>query len=134
MLHKTSFGKLLRRFPLTTLCVALIWYLCLFRPPSVDVSSIPGFDKMVHVSMYLGTCSLFWLEYFRSKAVCPAGKLFVVGVLAPVLMSGLIELAQSAFTTYRSADWADFAANSLGVLLAWGGAWGCRAVAKHRRS
>lgn len=33
-------------------------------------------------------------------------------------MSGVIELAQAYLTTYRTGDWADFATNSMGVLLA----------------
>ena len=42
----------------------------------------------------------------------------LIGVVAPILMSGVIELAQVYLTTYRTGDWADFAANSMGVLLA----------------
>ena len=33
-------------------------------------------------------------------------------------MSGLVELAQAYATTTRHGDWLDFAANSVGVLLA----------------
>ena len=39
-------------------------------------------------------------------------------MVAPIVMSGLIELAQNYLTTYRSGEWADFIANSTGVLLA----------------
>lgn len=110
--------SILRRFPLTLFCVALIWYLCLFKPPSTSLGRIAGFDKFVHISMYLGTCSVFWVEYFRSRRTLSRPTLFVVGVLSPVLMSGIIELVQEYCTTYRGGDWADLAANSLGVLLA----------------
>lgn len=111
---------ILRRFPLTLVCVILIWYLCLFSPPSVpEVEQIVGFDKLVHITMYLGTCGVFWVEYTRARLHWRRTPLLLTGVVAPILMSGAIELVQAYFTTYRSGDWLDFAANSAGVLLAW---------------
>ena len=108
-----------KRFPLTILCVALIWYLCLFRPPRVEVlEDLSGFDKLVHISMYLGTCCVLWMEYFRARCQWSVTKRAIIAVVAPIGMSGVIELAQAYLTTYRSGDWADFAANSFGVLLA----------------
>lgn len=108
-------------FAVTALCVALIWYLCLFRPPHISLlDGISGFDKVVHSCMYLGTCSIFWLE----SALCQRPKRtsvkWLLGVAAPIVMSGIIELAQEYLTTYRSGEWADLAANSVGVIIAWG--------------
>ena len=109
----------IKHFPLTLLCVALIWYLCMFRAPSLPtLDSIVGFDKLVHITMYLGTCSVFWWEYFKSKRKYSTSLLYALGVVCPIMMSGCIELAQAYCTTYRSGDWADFLANSIGVLLA----------------
>lgn len=122
----------LRRFPLTLFCVALIWYLCLFKPPSLGFRTFNGFDKMVHITMYLGTCGVFWFEYFRSRLRLRRPVLLFVGVVTPVLMSGVIELAQEYFTTYRSGEWLDFAANSTGVVLAFLGAWCWRLFRRHR--
>lgn len=70
------------------------------------------------MSMYLGTCSIFWLEYLRSSWHWSLKLQALVAVVAPIVMSGLIELAQNYLTTYRSGEWADFIANSTGVLLA----------------
>ena len=51
---------LLKKFRFTVFCVLLIWYLCLFRPPRIHTfDNIAFFDKWVHMSMYLGTCSVF---------------------------------------------------------------------------
>ena len=52
----------------------------------------------------------------------PAGQerghaLLIGGVLCPIIMGGLIELAQAYLTTCRSGDFFDFVCNSLGVLL-----------------
>lgn len=119
MLRKTNSGKsLLHDFPLTLLCVALTWYLCLIRTTNMHLPTFDGFDKCVHVCMYLGTCSVFWVEYFRSHRQASRIALCLVAVVAPILMSGIIELAQEYCTTCRTGDWFDFAANSLGVLLA----------------
>ena len=43
--------------------------------------------------------------------------LLIGGVLCPIIMGGLIELAQRYLTTCRSGDVYDFFCNSLGVLL-----------------
>ncbi len=126
---------LFRRFPLTLICVILIWYLCLFSPPSVpEVEQILGFDKLVHITMYLGTCGVFWVEYTRSNLHWNRRPLLFTGVVAPILMSGVIELAQAYLTTYRSGDWLDFAANTTGVLIAWAGQVSYLRYRRHRTS
>lgn len=44
-------------------------------------------------------------------------RLLVGGLLAPIIMGGLVELAQAYLTNgVRSGDWLDFAANSCGAL------------------
>ena len=45
------------------------------------------------------------------------GHLLIGGVLCPIIMGGLIELAQAYLTTCRSGDIYDFFCNSLGVVL-----------------
>lgn len=102
--------------------MVLVWYLCLIKPPSLSVPTFDGFDKIVHLSMYLGICGIFWTEYFRAKHPLRRTQLLLAGVVAPILMSGLIELVQEYLTNCRSGDWADFAANTIGVLIAFGGA------------
>lgn len=98
----------------------MVWYICLIKPPSLQMPTFDGIDKVVHVSMYLGTCGVFWFEYFHHRVHFSRGVLVSVAVVLPILMSGAIELAQAYLTTCRSGDWWDFAANSLGVLQALG--------------
>lgn len=107
-----------KTFKYTFLCIILIWYLCLFKPPTLRTPMFGGFDKITHITMYLGTCSVFWFEYFRSSLHFSKLKLLIIAVIAPILMSGIIELSQEYLTTYRSAEWLDFLANSTGVILA----------------
>lgn len=71
--------------------------------------------------MYLGTCSVIWVEYMRNhhRSAYDFKRLLIWAWLAPALMSGIIELAQAYCTGgCRSGDWLDFAANSLGCSLA----------------
>lgn len=107
------------RYKFTLCCIALIWVLCFCTPPSVDgLDDVVGIDKVVHVLMYLGTCSILWWEYLRCHAEADWKKLLLLAVASPILMSGIIELLQEYATTHRGGDWWDFAANSLGVILA----------------
>ncbi|MBQ8099223.1 MAG: VanZ family protein [Bacteroidaceae bacterium] len=113
---------LLKRFPLTALCIVAIWVLCLFNPPQTPMDEVPLMDKWVHIAMYGGTMSIFWTEYWLSRK---GGNTFSklqkasIGVLAPILMSIVIELIQEYCTGgRRSGDWQDVVANSTGVFLA----------------
>lgn len=111
----------LKNFPLTLACVALIWFLCFCTPPSTSLDDVPFIDKWVHMAMYGGTTSIFWLEYWRFEAAnkkWSKQKLLALAVAFPILMSGLIELLQAYCTGgRRSGDWMDFLANSCGVVL-----------------
>ena len=115
--------KVLRFFPLTSFCVALIFYLCFFTPPQTRLDDVDDIDKLFHFLMYFGTLSFFWWEYWRytrKHLSWSAMKCFLVAILFPVLMSGMIEIMQEYCTDgRRSGDWADFLANSAGVLTAW---------------
>lgn len=114
--------KILKTYPLTFCCVVLIWYLCLFNPPKTNLDNISNIDKLVHVCMYLGTMSLFWVEYWRSGKYLPGNPRYALplfGIVFPIMMSGVIEIVQEYCTDgRRSGDVLDFLANSLGVLLA----------------
>lgn len=126
----------LRRYPLSLCCVVLTWVLCLMPSPHMDVKPPIGFDKLVHTTMYLGTCSIIWWEWLRSHPGCARRRALWPTVVLPVLMSGIIELAQEYATATRSGDWWDMAANTLGVLLAVPVGlylWPCIAAALKRR-
>lgn len=109
--------KILKHHPFTLLCVVAIWYLSLSHPPSTPLDGVGGMDKVAHFLMYGGTCSVFWWEHLRHGS----GDMRSVwwwAILLPVVMGGIVELAQNCLTETRSGDWWDFAANSLGVIFA----------------
>jgi VanZ family protein len=113
--------KTLKAYPLTSLCVVVIWIICLIPIPETPLSDVPFIDKWTHIVMYVGLTSLFWIEYWRYARrhhPFPRLKLWMVSFVAPILMSGLIELAQAYCTGgNRSGDWMDFLANSLGAVI-----------------
>lgn len=110
---------LLKRYRLSSLLVVAIWVLCL-TPwiPDTPLSEVSLIDKWTHLVMYGTLTAVVWWEYLRQHAKKNAGRLLLLAFLAPLLMGGLIELAQAYCTGgRRSGDWLDFLANSLGVVL-----------------
>ncbi len=112
-------AQTIRRYPLTLLCIAVIWYLSFFTPPHTELDEVPFMDKWVHIAMYGGTWTVVWIEYLRSHTHLNGRKLFLWAWLLPIVMSGTIELLQAYCTGgRRSGDWFDLLANSVGVTLA----------------
>lgn len=107
------------KYPLSCLCIVLVWYLSIwFRPPRLpQLENVAFIDKWTHFLMYGGTCSVIWWEYLRSHARLNARKLFLLAWLAPIVMSGVIELIQEYYTATRAGEWLDLAANATGVTL-----------------
>ena len=112
----------LKKYPVSLLVIAAVVYLSFFRPPSTDLDGIPNIDKVVHVCMYFGMSGMLWLEFLRAhrRDHTPLWNAWVGALVCPILFSGVVELLQAYCTTYRGGDWLDFAANSLGALLASG--------------
>lgn len=120
--------QVIRKYPLSVLCIILIWYLSLFFIPfKTPLNDVRFIDKWTHFVMYGGTCSVIWWEYLRCHRVLNGRKLLLWAWVAPVLMSGLLELIQAYCTTNRQGEWLDFAANTTGVtigaLIGWGMKW-----------
>ena len=106
------------KYPLSCLCVAAIWVLCFCTPPHTPLDQVAFMDKWTHLVMYGGTCSVMWIEYLRCHRRPSLKRLFVFDWLAPVLMSGVIELLQAYCTGgRRSGDWYDLAANTTGAVI-----------------
>ena len=92
-----------------TTLVLLITWLCL-RPSSGGDQWFPYADKFQHAAAFLalGGLLLALAERARYAAVCAALLAF----------GGAIEVAQYLMPYGRSAEWADLAADGLGILLA----------------
>ena len=110
--------SILKTYPLTLLTVAAICYLSFFTPPQTELNNISNIDKLVHTCMYGGLSIIIWWEYLKKHDTICWKRFIPISVVFPIMMSGIIELLQAYCTTNRSGEWLDFAANSLGVVLA----------------
>ena len=108
----------LKKYPISLCIIASIIYLSFFTPPKTNINEISGIDKLVHTCMYGGLCLIIWFEYLRSHRSIHLIKVCVWGIIAPIIMSGIIELMQAYCTKSRSGEWLDFYANSLGAVIA----------------
>ncbi len=117
--------RYLRRYPFSSLLIVCIVLLSLLPIPDVKMAEdIPLVDKWTHMVMYGVLTLAVWFETLRAGVLLSAWR---VGLrfLLPVMMGGLLELAQAYLTTCRSGEWLDFVANTIGVCIgtAVGFAW-----------
>lgn len=122
----------IKNYPLSLLSIALVWYLSIwFMPPKeLELPDIDFLDKWTHFVMYGGMCTVIWIEYLRRHRHLDWEKLFFWAWLMPVLMGGLIELAQEYCTATRSGEWLDWLADAVGVTLAVGAGLALRTIIK----
>lgn len=101
---------------------ALLYCSVLFWAGLIPLKSLPGpdfefADKVWHAAAFGGLAGLTCraLKHWGRPPLLAARD----SALLVIALGGLLEILQS-FTSYRSADWADFVADSLGVALAYG--------------
>jgi len=108
------------------LLAGLFWtcfivYACLAEASTIPKTSffnIPNRDKVAHFTFYF-VFSLIWFFFSTKKNTDRKTKRrtgIVIFTIA-TFFGGGIELCQYYFTSSRSAEWADFIANSLGSAL-----------------
>lgn len=66
--------------------------------------------------MYGGFELILWGEYLKHHNTLSGKKLVLLAIVAPILYSGSMELAQLYLTNNRSGEWMDMAANTIGVI------------------
>ena len=114
------FYHFIKKYPFSVVCIALIWILSLVPFfPETPLDNVEFIDKWVHILMYGGTFTVVWIEYIFKHRSADYEKLFFWAWVAPIIMSGVLELLQEYCTFgHRSGDWLDLAANASGVTLA----------------
>ena len=110
----------IKRYIWSFLAFTLTLILCLIPIPDVpQLGDVPLMDKWVHFVLYGGIASAVWLDIWRNASTRQVRlSHFFWAVLVPILFGALTELAQRYLTTYRSGEWLDFLADTVGVLLA----------------
>ena len=108
------------KYPITTILIIIIWILCLIPAfPKTPLNNVSLIDKWTHITMYAATFGIMWIEYLRKNDTFNRKKILWLGIVAPILMGGLIEILQANCTGgRRSGEWLDFLADSIGVVLA----------------
>ena len=125
----------LRRYPLSVVCIVLVWLLSL-TPffPETPFDKVAFIDKWTHLVMYGVLTATIWWEGRHRRNTKNAKRWYLLAFLGPVAMGGLVELAQAYLTAgHRSGDWLDFVANSLGVCLGTIVGYSCSMVSRHRQ-
>lgn len=109
--------QFIRKYPLSLLVIVAILFLSLFNPPKTKLDPITGIDKIAHVCMYGGLELIIWIEYLRHHENLNWVKILILGIIAPIALGGLMEIAQMKLTQGRSGEWADLLADVIGVLI-----------------
>jgi len=108
----------IKHYPLSLLTVVAVLALSLLPIGRVElVEDVPLADKWTHMVMYGGLTAVIWAEYARRHRRACWTRLLTWGVAAPIVLGGVLELMQKYCTTYRSGEWLDFAADSLGTCV-----------------
>lgn len=103
----------------SVLMVTIILYLS-FAPPS-DFKAVPKiniayFDKFVHVILYTVLAIILIIDYLRTtKTSVPKTRFIIQCLLFPILMGGVIEIAQDQWFYPRTAEWIDWMSDILGT-------------------
>lgn len=106
-----------------SLYAALSWTVIIFILCSTPGAYIPSsfwlellsFDKLVHMGIFFTLMMLWQIHFFKTQSYVFYKALLIV--LVCVLYGGLLEIMQAQFFSERSADWFDFAANTVGCVL-----------------
>ena len=104
------------------LSVVVILYLS-FAPPS-DFSEMPKvnilfFDKIVHVALYLFLTIVLIFDFRSHNKFSKNNSIYIVQcILFPIVLGGCIEIAQDKWFYPRTAEWVDWLADILGVIIA----------------
>ncbi|HBN46754.1 MAG TPA: VanZ-like protein [Prevotella sp.] len=108
----------LKEYPLSWICTAIIWVLCLIPIPETPLSDISMIDKWTHFVMYGGLCLIVWGEHAYRNATLSKRFLWTWAFAAPLVMGGLVEVVQATCTGgRRSGDVVDWLADGIGVLI-----------------
>lgn len=103
----------------TAIVVAVILYATLSSDPLPDdeLPMLPGLDKLIHSVMFGGLFGAICFDRYRSGGAL-SRRFVVATAIVCTAAGGVIELLQIAMHNGRAGDWWDFAADTLGVIVA----------------
>ena len=111
------------RYLKSVMATVFVLYLS-FAPPGdfrkLPAIHIPHADKFVHIAMFFLLAFALCYDFFKAhrNARIPRVAFWIVCVLYPVVLGAVIEFAQEAWFYPRSAEWLDWMADIVGVVVA----------------
>ena len=108
----------IKNYPVSIFLTLVIIVLSLIPFPDIELAKdVPLADKWTHMVMYAGLSGVIWWEYWRRHRTMNPLRVLCGAVVAPIALSGVLELLQEYATTTRAGEWLDLLANSIGVLI-----------------
>jgi len=110
----------LKNYWKSLIIVAVILHLS-FASPS-EFKGIPTFeneDKLVHFLMYAGLAIALIYDYKGSTLKKSTLIYWLICIVFPISLGGIVEILQPMYFAPRSASWFDWLADILGVLAGW---------------
>jgi VanZ family protein len=107
----------IRNYKYSILVALAIIILSTIPVPEVKpLEEVPLIDKWVHFLMYAALSASMWLD--RKLLHLPiSASYFILMLLLPSLLGGLLELVQAYLTTCRSGEWLDAVADAIGAVI-----------------
>ena len=84
------------------------------------VKPVVGLDKVVHLLMYAGfafACLWGYRKQYVSNDEAYRKKAILLAVIISIAYGGLTEIMQEYLIPYRTGDWLDFLADSIGTIV-----------------
>jgi len=107
----------IRNYKYSILVALAIIILSTIPVPEVKpLEEVPLIDKWVHFLMYAALSASMWLD--RKLLHLPiSASYFILMLLLPSLLGGLLELVQAYLITCRSGEWLDAVADAIGTVI-----------------
>lgn len=114
--------KWIRRYKYSFLVALVITILSTIPIPEVKpLEGVPLIDKWVHFVMYASLSIAMWID--QKNAHQPLSPTFyLLMIVLPSCLGGILELVQAYLTTCRSGEWLDVIADTIGAVI---GTVGC---------
>ncbi|MDB5131273.1 MAG: hypothetical protein JWR02_1022 [Mucilaginibacter sp.] len=104
---------------------AILWALFIFMMCTIKLGDVgnsplffPGFDKLVHCGFFFVLVVCYRFGSIRQQLPRYLSyKPIIIFTLFAILYGGIIELLQNYVFTWRTGDWADLFADSVGAMM-----------------
>ena len=114
--------KWIRRYKYSVLVALAIIILSTIPIPEVKpLEGVPLIDKWVHFVMYASLSIAMWIDQKNAHQLL-SPTFYLLMIVLPSCLGGILELVQAYLTTCRSGEWLDVIADTIGAVI---GTVGC---------